>query len=188
MKPTLIISANLRCAVHSQLLCFKCYAAITAFWVQKLINWLIDDWLVILKQDLVLQAGLKLVLCQAPYRDFYWPRLTYLVCMCICLYVWASCECWRIQKPEKGIESLGTGVPDRCEPPGMDAGTQTRVLWKSSPRSFCWASLSTPLMTHCHPQFLCSLVLWLSASMDLPITIFHKMKLYNVGTLVCVWV
>lgn len=34
-------------------------------------------------------------------------------------------------KPEKGIDSLGPGVADGCEPADRDAGNQTQVLRKS---------------------------------------------------------
>lgn len=109
------------------------------------------------------------------------------VCVSIYLYVWASCECWCIQKPEKGIESLGTGVPDRCETSGMDAGTQTLLLWKSSPCSELLShsfSPTTDTLSSSIPLFPHPLAFCFYESAHYSLQIFRKMKLHNMGTLV----
>lgn len=45
----------------------------------------------------------------------------YFACFSICLP----------QKPEEGIRSPGTGVPDSCEP-HIGAGNQAHALWRNS--------------------------------------------------------
>lgn len=39
-------------------------------------------------------------------------------------------SCMSSQRPEEGTEPFGAGAIGSCEPRDMDAGNQTRVLWK----------------------------------------------------------
>lgn len=57
----------------------------------------------------------------------------------MCVYLCKGIqECTRVQvptEPEKDVRIPRAGVVGSCEPPGVDAGSQTLVLWKSIKRS-----------------------------------------------------
>jgi hypothetical protein len=75
----------------------------------------------------------------------FWTKLILCVCVCVCVCV-VTCMWVQVPTEAKGIASnfFGARATDTCEPPTVDAGDQTQILYKACTREMSapsWVSL-----------------------------------------------